>query len=204
MSNHLWGLLHHPDREWRSINDEHETVSHLYVHHVLWMAAIPVICSFIGTTQFGWSFGGEKDILQVSIPTGIMLGVAFYAMILAAVAVVGSFIHWMARKYPSRPRREECIVFAGYIATPMFLSGVFSVYPILWVCALAGIVGVCYTAYLLYQGTPTFLGISHKEGFIISSTMMAIGVLVLEVLMMGVVLLWSMHTEHSIIWQFFN
>ncbi len=204
MSNHLWGLLHHPDREWRSINDEHETVSHLYVHHVLWMAAIPVICSFIGTTQFGWSFGGEKDILQVSIPTGIMLGVAFYAMILAAVAVVGSLIHWMARKYPSRPRREECIVFAGYIATPMFLSGVFSVYPILWVCALAGIVGVCYTAYLLYQGTPTFLGISHKEGFIISSTMMAIGVLVLEVLMMGVVLLWSMHTEHSIIWQFFN
>lgn len=204
MSNHLWGLLHHPDREWRSINEEHETVSHLYMHHVLWMALIPVVCSFIGTTQFGWSFGGDKDILQVSIPTGIMLGAAFYAMILTAVAAVGSFIHWMARKYSSRPSRHECIVFAGYVATPMFLSGVFSVYPILWVCALAGIGGVCYTAYLLYQGTPNFLGISHKEGFIISSTMLAVGVLVLEVLLMGVVLLWSMHTEHSIVWRFFN
>jgi hypothetical protein len=57
---------------------------------------------------------------------------------------------------------------------------------------------------LLYQGTPNFLGISNKEGFILSSTMLAIGVLLLEVLLMAVVLLWSMGSEHSIVWKFLH
>lgn len=202
MINHLWGLLHHPDREWRSINEEHETVSHLYCHHVLWLAAVPVVSSFIGTTQFGWSLGGGADDVQVSITTGLAIGACFYLLILLAVAAVGSLIHFMARKFPQRPSRQECIIFAGYIATPLFLSGIVAVYPIIWVCVLAGIIGVCYTGYLLYQGTPTFLGISHREGFILSGTVLAIGVLVLEALMVTVVLLWSMGSEHSIVWKF--
>lgn len=204
MINHVWGLFHHPDKEWRTINEEHETVSHLYTHHVLGMAAIPVISSFIGTTQFGWSLGGQNDDIQVSVATGIAIGICFYMLILLAVAAVGSLIHWLARKYPTRPSRHECIVFAGYVATPLFLSGVFAIYPIIWVCALACITGVAYTAYLLYKGTPNFLGISHKEGFILSSTMLAVGVLVLEALLVTVVLLWSLGSEHSVVWKFMS
>ncbi|MBU3020536.1 Yip1 family protein [Aestuariibacter sp. A3R04] len=203
MSNHIWGLIHHPDKEWRSINEEHETVSHLYTHHVLWYALIPVVCSFIGTTRFGWTFGGE-EVFQISVTSGLALGVVFYALILAAVAVVGSVIHWMAKKYPERPSKAECIVFAGYTATPLFLSGVFALYPVFWLCVLACVIGLCYTAYLLYAGTPSFLGISRKQGFILSTSTLCIGVLVLEVLMIAVVLLWSMGSEHSIVWHFFS
>lgn len=54
MSNHVWGLLSHPAQEFRQIRQENESVSHIYTHHVLLMAAIPVVCSFIGATQFGW------------------------------------------------------------------------------------------------------------------------------------------------------
>lgn len=203
MINHVWGLVHHPDKEWRDISNEHETISHLYTHHVLWLAAVPVVSTFIGTTQFGWTFGGE-DSIKVSTQTGLGLGILFYALILTAVAMVGSLIHWMARQYPSRPSRHECIVFAGYIATPMFLSGVFAIYPVIWLCVLACIAGVCYTAYLLYSGTPSFLGISHQQGFIISSTTLAIGVLVLEALLAAVVLLWSLGTDHSVVWNLFR
>lgn len=56
--SHVWGLFSHPDREMQVINRENETISHHYTHHVLLMAAIPVICAFIGTTQIGWNFGG--------------------------------------------------------------------------------------------------------------------------------------------------
>ncbi|MDC0612428.1 YIP1 family protein [Vibrio sp.] len=203
MSNHVWGLLHDPEREWRHINAEHESVSHLYVHYILKMAAIPVVCSFIGTTQFGWSFGGEESF-KVSLLNGLALGVAFYALILLAVVVVGSMIHWLARKIPSRPSRNDCIIFAGYIATPMFLSGVFAIYPIFWLCMLAMIAGIIYTAYLLYKGTPSFLGISHKEGFILSGTTLGAGVLILELMLAVVVLLWSMGSEHSVVWKFFE
>ena len=53
--NHVWGLLAHPNQEMRDIKQENESVSHHYIHHVLLMAAIPVICAFIGTTQLGWN-----------------------------------------------------------------------------------------------------------------------------------------------------
>lgn len=202
MINHIWGLVHHPDREWREISNEHETVSHLYLHHVLWLAAIPVVSSYIGVTEFGWTFGGE-DTIKVSFLSGLGLGALFYALILAAVALVGCIIHWMARKYPSRPSRRECIVFAGYIATPMFLSGLFAIYPIIWLCSLACVSGVCFTAYLLYKGTPSFLGISNQQGFILSSTTLGVGVLVLEALLAIIVLLWNMGSEHSVVWRHF-
>ena len=57
MVNHVWGLMSHPGPELQQIQRERETVSHVYSHHVLLMALIPVVCSFIGTTQLGWNFG---------------------------------------------------------------------------------------------------------------------------------------------------
>ncbi|MBO1271884.1 DUF1282 family protein [Shewanella sp. 4t3-1-2LB] len=203
MSNHVWGLMLHPEHEWHNINAEHETIGHMYAHHTLWMAAIPVLSSFIGTTQFGWTYGGEESF-KVSTLNGLALGIAFYALILLAVGVVGSLLHWLARNIPNRPSRKDCIIFAGYVGTPMFLSGIFAIYPVFWLCLLALIVGVLYTAYLLYTGTPSFLGISHKQGFILSGVTLGVGVLVLEVLLAVVVLLWSMGSENSVIWHFFR
>lgn len=201
MIHHVWGLLHHPDVEWHKISDEHESVSHLYAHHVLILAAIPVVCALIGTTRLGWTYGGI-DTYKVSITNGLALGVAFYALMLVAVGLVGNVIYWLARKLESRPSRRDCIIFAGYIATPMFMSGVFALYPVFWFCMLGIVIGLLYSAYLLYKGTPSFLGISHKRGFIMSTATLCIGVLVLEVLLAIVVLLWSMGSEHSVVWRF--
>ncbi|STI85064.1 inner membrane protein [Escherichia coli] len=74
--SHVWGLFSHPDREMQVINRENETISHHYTHHVLLMAAIPVICAFIGTTQIGWNFG-DGTILKLSWFTGLALAVLF-------------------------------------------------------------------------------------------------------------------------------
>lgn len=119
--SHVWGLFSHPDREMQVINRENETISHHYTHHVLLMAAIPVICAFIGTTQIGWNFG-DGTILKLSWFTGLALAVLFYGVMLAGVAVMGRVIWWMARNYPQRPSLAHCMVFAGYVATPLFLS----------------------------------------------------------------------------------
>ena len=77
--SHVWGLFSHPDREMQVINRENETISHHYTHHVLLMAAIPVICAFIGTTQIGWNFG-DGTILKLSWFTGLALAVLFYGV----------------------------------------------------------------------------------------------------------------------------
>ena len=188
--NHVWGLFSHPDRELHIIRGENESVSHHYTHHVLLMAAIPVICAFIGTTQFGWSFG-EGGSVPISIGTGLALAVVFYALMLAGVAVMGRVIWWMARSYPNRPSLARCMVFAGYVATPLFLSGLVALWPLVWLCALVGTVALFYTGYLLYLGVPTFLNINKEEGLSFSSSTLAIGVLVLEVLLALTVVLWG-------------
>lgn len=166
--SHVWGLFSHPDREMQVINRENETISHHYTHHVLLMAAIPVICAFIGTTQIGWNFG-DGTILKLSWFTGLALAVLFYGVMLAGVAVMGRVIWWMARNYPQRPSLAHCMVFAGYVATPLFLSGLVALYPLVWLCALVGTVALFYTGYLLYLGIPSFLNINKEEGLSFSS-----------------------------------
>ncbi|SQA82780.1 Inner membrane protein yohC [Citrobacter freundii] len=161
--NHVWGLFSHPDREMHVINSENESVSHHYTHHVLLMAAIPVVCAFIGTTQIGWNFG-DGNILKLSLLTGFAMAILFYGVMLAGVAVMGRVIWWMARNYPQRPSLAHCMVFAGYVATPLFLSGLVALYPLVWLCALVGTIALFYTGYLLYLGIPTFLNITREEG----------------------------------------
>ncbi|SHF80422.1 Protein of unknown function [Modicisalibacter ilicicola DSM 19980] len=190
MLTHVWGLMAHPNREWKQIQSERETITHLYAHHVLGLAAIPVICAFIGTTQVGWSLG-EGHAIKLKLDDALYAGIVFYLTILAAVGFMGSVIHWMAKRYARPPSRRRCIIFAGYVATPMFLSGLVALYPLIWLCLLAGIIGLCYSAYLLYLGIPNFLGIDRKEGFIVTGSTLAVGVLVLEVLLGATVLLWG-------------
>nr|WP_024967521.1 Yip1 family protein [Pantoea sp. IMH] len=188
--NHVWGLLTHPDREMRDIKQENETVSHHYTHHVLLMALIPVICAFIGTTQIGWDLGANETI-PLSILSALGLAVLFYALILGGVAVMGRVIHWMARDYPQRPSLQRCTVFAGYVATPLFLSGLVALYPLVWLCVLVGALALVYTGYLLYVGIPLFLNIDREESLRFSSSTLAIGVLVFEVLLALTVVIWG-------------
>ena len=104
---------------------------------------------------------------------------------------MGRVIYWMARNYPQRPSLAHCMVFAGYVATPLFLSGIVALYPLVWLCALIGTVALFYTGYLLYLGVPTFLNINKEEGLSFSSSTLAIGVLVLEALLALTVILWG-------------
>ncbi len=76
--NHVWGLFSHPDREMQVIRNENETVAHHYTHHVLLMAAVPVVCAFIGTTQIGWNFG-DGTVVQLSWFTGLYRPFCFMA-----------------------------------------------------------------------------------------------------------------------------
>lgn len=188
--NHVWGLLTHPDREMRDIQQENETLSYHYTHHVFLMALIPVISAFIGTTQIGWDVGAEQTI-PLSLFSAFALAILFYAVILAGVAVMGRIIWWMARDYPQRPALTSCMVFAGYIATPLFLSGLVALYPLVWLCVLVGALALIYTGYLLYVGIPQFLNIDREESLRFSGSTLAIGILVLEVLLAITVLMWG-------------
>ncbi|PIJ48706.1 hypothetical protein BL250_00920 [Erwinia sp. OLTSP20] len=188
--NHVWGLLAHPGREMRNIQQENESVSHHYIHHVLLLAAVPVICAFIGTTQLGWDLGAPTKV-RLEVLNALALAVLFYLLILAGVAVMGRVIYWMARDYPQRPALDRCTVFAGYTATPLFISGIVALYPLVWLCVLVGALALIYTGYLLFVGIPLFLNLDREESLRFSGSTLAIGVLVLEVLLALTVVIWG-------------
>ncbi|WP_236732789.1 Yip1 family protein, partial [Salmonella enterica] len=111
--NHVWGLFSHPDREMQVIKSENETVSHHYTHHVLLMAAIPVVCAFIGTTQIGWNFG-DGNVLQLSLFTAFALAVFFYGVMLAGVRGLGGRPLGLVPTPPAQPPPSRLLCFSCF------------------------------------------------------------------------------------------
>lgn len=191
MINHVWGLFTHPGQEWQEITGEERGVGHLHLGEVAILAAIPAVSAFIGTTQIGWSIGGG-DPVKLTEGSALQLTILSYLVMLAGVAVMGGFIHWMSRTYDASPTLTQCIVFAAYTATPLFVGGLAALYPHIWLGMLVGTAAICYTTYLLYVGLPTFMNIPSDEGFLFSSSVLAVGLVVLVAILAVTVIMWGM------------
>ena len=190
MINHVWGLFTHPDEEWQEIRGEDESISHMYLTHVLIQAAIPALSAFIGTTQVGWSIGDRAPVMLTE-SSALQMTVLSYLAMLAGVAIMGAFIHWMARTYDANPSIAQCVVFAAYTATPLFIGGLAALYPSIWLAMIVGTAAICYTVYLLYVGMPTFMNIPPEEGFLFSSSVLAVGLVLLVAMIALSVILWG-------------
>ena len=191
MINHVWGLFAHPGQEWQEITGEEREVGHLHLGEVLILAAIPAISAFIGTTQVGWSIGGGEAV-KLTESSALQLTLLSYLAMLCGVAVMGAFIHWMSRTYDANPTLVQCIVFAAYTATPLFVGGLAALYPHIWLGMIVGTAAICYTTYLLYVGLPTFMNIPSDEGFLFSSSVLAVGLVVLVAILALSVIMWGM------------
>lgn len=190
MISHVAGLFTHPLREWKDIRDTDESVSHLYFAHVLFLALIPPVSMYIGTTRVGWTIG-SGDPVMLTESSALLMSVMTYLAMLVGVGVIGGFIDWMSRTYDSSPGLSRSIVFAAYTATPLFLAGLCALYPNVILFMLVGIGAIFYTAFLLYSGIPIFMGISKEEGFVYASSVLTIGLVMLVALMAITVLIWS-------------
>lgn len=190
MITHVAGLFTHPSKEWKEISDADESISHLYFAHVLFMALIPPVSAYVGSTKIGWAIGNGAPVL-VTESSALILSALMYLAMLAGVGVMGGFIKWMAMTYHSSPSVAQCIVFAAYTATPLFLSGLALLYATPLVIMTAGVIAVFYTVYLLYSGIATFMHITEEEGFMFASSVLTVGMVTLVALMAISVLIWS-------------
>lgn len=190
MIHHVWGLFAHPNQEWQEIRGEEESISHMYLTHVLLLAAIPAVSAYIGTTQVGWSIGSRAPVMLTEA-SAMQLTIMSYLAMLIGVAVMGAFINWMSRTYDASPSMAQCVVFAAYTATPLFIGGLAALYPNLWLAMLIGTGAICYTVYLLYIGIPTFMNIPADEGFLFSSSVLAVGLVMLVSMIALSVILWG-------------
>lgn len=188
---HIWGLFVNAEKEWKSIRRQRCTVLQCYLSHVLFLAAIPAVSGYIGTTQIGWQIG-NAPVVKLTHESALGIAILFYITMLVAVFTLGKLICWMGQTYGARQRSlGQCTALAAYTATPLFLIGIMLLYPVLWLNLLIGLPALAYTVYLLYTGVPIMMGIPKERGFLYSSAVLAVGLVMLVGVLAATVILWS-------------
>jgi hypothetical protein len=97
----------------------------------------------------------------------------------------------MGRTYGTKQTLSQCIALAAYTATPLYLSGIMLLYPMLWLNLLIGLPVLAYTVYLLYTGVPIIMGIPAERGFLFATAVLAVGLVTLVAVLAATVILWD-------------
>lgn len=190
MLSHLFGLFINPKSEWEAIRAQNCTIGKCYCSYVFILAAIPPVSGYFGTTLYGWEIGA-REAVKLSPDSALIIAIAYYLVMLVGVFSMGAMIHWMAKTYDSHQPLPRCISLAAYIATPMFLVGIFELLPILWLNFIVGLPALAYTVYLLYTGVPIMMEIPEEKGFLFSSSVLAVGLVALVCMLAASAILWG-------------
>ena len=187
---HSIGILTHPDREWESIRSDQESTTKLYLGHVLVLALVPALSAYFGTTQVGWQIG-EGEVVKLTQNSAAQLCILFYAAMLCGIFLIGKFIDFFSLTYGADESEHNGIVLASYTATPLFLVGIIAVYPVLWVNMIAGVIAICWSVYLLFEGLPILMKIPEERGFMFACSILTVGLVMLVGLLAISVVVWS-------------
>jgi len=187
---HMMGMLYHPKTEWGELRKERYTTLHIFLAQISILAAIPALSLFVGTTQIGWSVAGGEYV-KLGLSSAIPAAIAFYFAMWVATGFIAYSIRWMEKTYGGNVSFDECLVLTTFTATPLFLSGLAGLYPVLWFTVFVGLIALCYSVYLLYVGVPIIMQIPEERAFMFSSSVLTVGLCVLVGLIATTVILWS-------------
>ena len=191
MIQHTFGLLTRPSSQWKTISELPESSFRTLLLYPWILAILPAVAWYYGTSQVGWSVGDHGDPIKLTVASARQICILFYLAMVACVSVIGYFIHWMSDTYGAESSITKGIVIAGLTATPLFISGLVGFYPILWLDMLVGVAAVCWAVYLMYLGIPIIMDIPEERGFLFSSAVMGVSLVILICLMVGSVILWD-------------
>lgn len=187
---HIAGILRDPKNQWDLIRDEHYSAKTVFFGQLSVLAAVPALSLFIGVTQVGWSVAGE-DPVRLAFSSALGSALLFYVAIWLAVAFIGGCIYWMEKTYGGEATLDSCLVLTTVTATPLLLSGISMVIPMLWLNVLVGMAAMAYSVYLLYSGTPRIMEIPEDRAFMFSSSILTVALCTLVGMLAGSVIAWT-------------
>ena len=190
MIQHTFGLLVKPSSQWKTITELPESSFRTLLLYPWILAIIPAVAWYYGTSNVGWTVA-DGDVIKLTKDSAMTICILFYLTQVACLSVIGYFIHWMSDTYGAESSISKGIIIASLAATPMFIFGAVGFYPILWLDLLIGIVAVCWAVYLMYLGIPIVMDIPEERGFLFSSAVMGVSLVILICLMVGSVILWD-------------
>ncbi len=153
-------ILLKPKEEWVKIEAEQATTQGLYTGYILILAALPVICRFLGAVIFGYSVFG------VTYRPGFVgaLGGAIvqYVLSLVGVFVLALIIDALAATFNGQKSQIQALKLAAYSWTAAWLAGCFALIPAIGMLSIVGL----YSLYLLYVGVPILMKAPQDKALI--------------------------------------
>lgn len=154
-----YGLLREPKKEWVQIRDEITTIPNILIGYVAPLAAIPVVCDWIGSALFhpaGFDFGGA-----------LVRGLTTWVVSVALVGFLGVLINAISPNFDGDRDDLAAQKVAAYSLTPSFLSGVFSLWPPLWWLSLFALAAMVF---LIYRGLPILMKAPEERSMAYTAT----------------------------------
>lgn len=187
---HIAGILKDPKNEWALIEEEHYSAKTVFLTQISILAAIPAVALYIGVTQVGWSVAGQEPV-RLASSSAMGSAILFYFAMWAAVGFIAACMHWMEKTYGGEVSLDECLVLTTVTATPLFLSGISFLLPILWLNVAVAGTALVYSVYLLYSGTSRVMKIDEDRAFMFASSVLTVALCTLVGMLAASVIAWS-------------
>jgi hypothetical protein len=146
-------ILKQPKQEWPVIEAEPTDVATMYKSYIVPLAAIPVVCNFIGRVVFGVSvpFVGRY---RFGVGDALRAAVFEYIGALVGVFVAAMVVSKLATTFASRDDQNQAVKLVAYASTPVWIAGVLNLIPLLSVFI---IFAALYCIYVFYLGVPVMM-----------------------------------------------
>ena len=157
--NKVKNILVSPKTEWQTIEAENAPHAKVFTSYVVILAIIPAVAAFIGYGLIGpkgyraaadlaAAFGVSTASTNL-LALGLRQAITQYLTMLGGVYLTAFVIDALAANYGARKDFNRAFSLVAYAYTPMFVGGVFYIFPSYsWLALLAGVYGL----YLLYIG----------------------------------------------------
>lgn len=186
---HFSHIFYEPKQSLRDADRTPAKITDIMLH-VAFLALIPTICGYIATVHMGWDIGIGTPF-TMSQEKGVIVALAFYLSLNIGVYGLGYAICWLAKTFDVNPHPLHCTELAVFTSLPLFALGFVALYPVLYINVAVGFLAIAAAVYLLYVGVPIFMHIPEEEGFVYSTWVVTIGLVMLVVFLGAAVFLLS-------------
>ena len=148
-------LVFRPAAEWERIAAERTSVDELLRRYILPLAALAPIATFIGMKVFDRAWDPDQGYLVPADQIFSAAATTFFATI-ASIFALAAIMVLIAPMYRRRPDFLSALKVSAHGASPLLLSGVVLVLPVMVVVSM---VALCYTLFLYRIGVTQVLEI---------------------------------------------
>jgi hypothetical protein len=166
------GIMLTPETEWPAIELEPGTPAYLFSGYVVYLAAIPPIAGFIGSSIVGVTVA-PMGTFRVPLFAGLLGAVIAYLLSFVIVYAVAIIIDQLAPRFGGQKDFANALRLTVYCFTPYWVAGIFQLVAgtrfLAYVIALFGV-------YLLSIGLPRLMKPppDKKVGYVVAAAACAI------------------------------